>query len=146
VRDWENPLESSLGWVREHSERYAETGGEDGHEWNGAPTLLLTTLGRRSGQPRRQALIYGRDGGNYVVVASKGGAPANPLWYENLVAHPQVRLQVKDEKFTARARDATPEERPRLWQLMTGLWPAYDDYQAKTKRQIPLVVLEPVRG
>ena len=109
------------------------------------PTLLLTTLGRRSGQPRRQALIYGRDGGNYVVVASKGGASRNPLWYENLVAHPEVRLQVKDAKFAAHAREATPEERPRLWQLMIGLWPAYDDYQAKTERQIPLVVLEPVR-
>jgi len=145
MTDWNDPLESSLGWVREHSERYAETGGEDGHEWNGAPTLLLTTLGRRSGQPRRQALIYGRDGGNYVVVASKGGAARNPLWYENLLAHPQVRLQVKDDKFAARARDATPEERPRLWQLMTSLWPAYDDYQAKTERQIPLVVLERVR-
>ena len=145
MTDWGNPRESSLGWVREHSERYAATGGEDGHEWNGVPTLLLTTLGRRSGQPRRQALIYGRDGDTYIVVASKGGAPTNPLWYENLVAHPEVRVQVKDEKFAARARDATPEERPRLWQLMTSLWPAYDDYQTKTKRQIPLVVLEPVR-
>jgi deazaflavin-dependent oxidoreductase (nitroreductase family) len=145
VTGWDNPRESSLGWVREHSERYADSGGEDGHEWNGVPTLLLTTLGRRSGEPRRQALIYGRDGGNYVVVASKGGAPTNPFWYENLVAHPDVRLQVKDDKFAARARDATPEERPRLWKLMTGLWPAYDDYQTKTGRQIPLVVLEPVR-
>jgi deazaflavin-dependent oxidoreductase (nitroreductase family) len=145
VTDWDNPLESSLGWVREHSRRYVETGGEDGHEWQGVPTLLLTTIGRRSGQPRRQALIYGQDGSNYLVVASKGGAPTNPLWYENLVAHPEVRLQVKNDRFTARARDATPEERPRLWQLMIGLWPAYDDYQAKTQRQIPVVVLEPVR-
>ena len=83
-------------------------------------------------------------GGNYVVVASKGGAPTNPLWYENLIAHPEVRVQVKGDKFAARARDATPEERPRLWQLMTSLWPAYDEYQAKTERRIPLVVLEPV--
>ena len=144
MTDWDNPHESALGWVREHSERYAETGGEDGHDWRGVPTLLLTTLGRRSGQPRRQALIYGRDGGNYVVVASKGGARTNPLWYDNLVAHPQVRVQVKDGKFAARARDASAEERPRLWRLMTGLWPAYDEYQGRTSREIPLVILERV--
>jgi deazaflavin-dependent oxidoreductase (nitroreductase family) len=145
MTDWDNPLESSLDWVREHSERYLETDGEEGHEWRGVPTLLLTTLGRRTGQPRRQALIYAEDGGNYVVVGSKGGAPDNPLWYENLVAHPEVRVQVKGDRFAARARDATTEERPRLWRLMTDIWPAYDEYQAKTGRQIPVVVLEPVR-
>lgn len=145
MTDWDNPQESALDWVREHSERYVETDGAEGHDWQGVPTLLLTTLGRRSGEPRRQALIYGRDGEAYVVVASKGGAPQNPLWYENLVADPEVRVQVRGERFAARARDATPEERPRLWRLMTGLWPAYDEYQGKTERQIPLVVLEPAR-
>src|SRR5689334_7081355 len=126
MTDWDNPLESSQSWVREHAERYVETDGAEGHDWHGVPTLLLTTLGRRSGQPRRQALIYGEENGNYVVVASSGGAPKNPLWYENLVAPPEVRVQIRDDKFVARARDATAEERPRLWKLMTSLWPDYD--------------------
>jgi deazaflavin-dependent oxidoreductase (nitroreductase family) len=143
VTDWDNPLESAQEWVRDHTKVYVETDGEEGHDWHGTPTLLLTTIGRRSGEPRRQALIYGKDGDNYVVVASKGGAPKHPLWYENLKAHPEVRVQVKGAKFAAQARDATPEERERLWKLMTSLWPDYDEYQKKTERQIPLVVLEP---
>jgi deazaflavin-dependent oxidoreductase (nitroreductase family) len=141
----ESPLESAAGWVREHVGRYLETDGEDGHEWRGAPTLLLTTLGRRSGKPRRIALIYGRDRDNYVLVASKGGAPTNPLWYENLAAHPEVRVQVKGERFNARARTAKGEERARLWPIMTALWPDYDDYQTRTEREIPVVVLERIQ-
>jgi deazaflavin-dependent oxidoreductase (nitroreductase family) len=144
VTNWEEPKESSAGWVREHVQRYVETDGEDGHDWQGVPTLLLTTLGRKSGEPRRIALIYGEDDGRYVVVGSKGGAPTNPLWYGNLKAHPEVHMQIGADKFTAQARDATPEERPRLWKVMTGLWPDYDAYQQKTERQIPLVVLERV--
>jgi deazaflavin-dependent oxidoreductase (nitroreductase family) len=126
----------------EHVRRYQETGGEVGHIWNGVPTLLLTTTGRKSGERRTTPLIYGRDGDAYVIVASKGGAPAHPAWYLNLSAEPQVELQVKDEVFPARARTATAEERPRLWQLMAGIWPSYDDYQTKTDREIPVVVLE----
>jgi deazaflavin-dependent oxidoreductase (nitroreductase family) len=141
----DEPLESAAGWVRDHVGRYLETEGEDGHEWRGAPTLLLTTLGRRSGRPRRIALIYGCDGDNYVLVASKGGAPSHPLWYENLTAHPEVRVQVKGERFTARARTAEGEERKRLWPIMTALWPDYDAYQTRTEREIPVVVLEPVQ-
>lgn len=138
----ETPLESAADWVRDHVTRYLETDGEDGHDWQGAPTLLLTTLGRKSGKPRRIALIYGQDGDNYVVVGSRGGAPKHPLWYENLVAHPEVRVQVGGERLAARARTATGEERERLWKVMTGHWPAYDEYQAKTEREIPVVVLE----
>ncbi|MGZ4389567.1 MAG: nitroreductase family deazaflavin-dependent oxidoreductase [Gaiellaceae bacterium] len=126
----------------EHVRRYRETGGEVGHIWNGVPTLLLTTTGRRSGEQRTTPLIYGRNGDRYVVVASKGGAPQHPAWYLNLSAHPDVELQVKDERFRARARTAAANERERLWTLMAGIWPAYDDYQAKTEREIPLVVLE----
>ncbi|MGZ4352943.1 MAG: nitroreductase family deazaflavin-dependent oxidoreductase [Gaiellaceae bacterium] len=126
----------------EHVRRYRETGGEVGHIWNGVPTLLLTTTGRRSGEQRTTPLIYGRNGDRYVVVASKGGAPQHPAWYLNLSAHPEVELQVKDERFRARARTAAANERERLWTLMAGIWPAYDDYQAKTEREIPLVVLE----
>jgi deazaflavin-dependent oxidoreductase (nitroreductase family) len=140
----DEPLESTADWVREHVARYVETDGADGHDWKGAPVLLLTTLGRRSGKPRRIALIYGRDGDDYVLVASRGGAPKHPLWYENLVAHPEVRVQVNGERFAARARTATPEERERLWTVMTGHWPYYDEYQARTDRQIPIVIVEPL--
>ena len=126
----------------EHVRRYRETGGEVGHIWNGVPTLLLTTTGRRSGEQRTTPLIYGRDGERYVVVASKGGAPRHPAWYLNLSAKPDVELQVAAQRFRARARTAAANERERLWKLMAGIWPAYDDYQAKTEREIPLVVLE----
>jgi len=135
-------IDSPAGWVADHIRRYVETDGEDGHLWRGAPTLLLTTLGRKSGQWRRTALIYGKDGDNHVVVASRGGAERHPSWYVNLREHPEVRVQVRGDKFRARARTATPEEKARLWPVMTAVWPAYDDYQRKTSRDIPLVVLE----
>jgi len=129
----------------EHVRRYRETGGEVGHDWkNGAPTLLLTTTGRTTGEARTTPLIYGRDGDLVVIVASKGGAPDDPGWYRNLRAHADAELQIRDEVFRARARDAEGEERERLWRLMAELWPAYDAYQAKTERQIPVVVLERV--
>jgi deazaflavin-dependent oxidoreductase (nitroreductase family) len=139
----EGVTDSPTGWVRRHVRRYLETGGEEGHEWRGAPTLLLTTRGRRSGTLRRTALIYGEDGeGRYVLVASKGGAKEHPSWYLNLVEHPAVGLQVGAERFAARARTATAEERPRLWRLMASIWPPYDDYQRKTEREIPVVIAE----
>ena len=140
--DWDDPAEPKTDWVREHVARYVATDGESGHDWRGTTTLLLTTVGRRSGKPHRTALIYGQDGDRYVVVASKGGHPRHPWWYENLVAHPEVRVQVWGDVFQARARTAGFEERPRLWELMTERWPAYDDYQARTDREIPVVVLE----
>lgn len=136
------PLDSATGWVAEHTRRYVESNGTDGHDWKGVTTLVLTTTGRRSGQARRNALIYGRDADRYVVVASKGGDPSHPLWYENLLVDPRVQLQVGPERFEARARTATAEEKSRLWPVMTGIWPAYDEYQAKTARDIPVVVLE----
>src|SRR5512134_669438 len=105
------------GWQQEHARRYRETNGEDGHIWNGVPTLLLTTTGKVSGQARTTPLIYGKDGDRYLVVASRGGAPKNPQWYRNLVAHPEIEVQVMADKFKARARPATSEEKPRLWQL-----------------------------
>jgi deazaflavin-dependent oxidoreductase (nitroreductase family) len=138
----EEPLDSSWDWVAEHAHRYVETNGEDGHIWRGAPTLVLTTTGRRSGKPRRTMLIYGRDGDKYLLVASQGGRPTHPLWYHNLVEQPEVEVQVLADRFTARARTATPEEKARLWPTMTALWPAYDEYQTKTTRDIPVVILE----
>nr|MDT0662278.1 nitroreductase family deazaflavin-dependent oxidoreductase [Micromonospora sp. DSM 115978] len=137
-------LDSPTGWVADHIRQYVATDGEQGHHWRGITTLLLTTRGRRSGKLRRTALIYGRDGDNYLLVASQGGAPEHPAWYLNLVADPMVHLQVGAEKFTARARTAGPEEKPELWRRMANLWPDYDKYQAKTDREIPLVILERV--
>ena len=138
----EEVLDSAVGWVAEHTRRYVETNGEDGHLWRGVPTLLLTTRGRRSGKLRRTALIYGHDGDRYLVVASKGGAARHPDWYLNLVADPSVRVQVGPDKFAARATTARPEEKARLWRVMTKIWPAYDEYQTRTRREIPVVILE----
>lgn len=129
-------------WVREHLERYLQTDGEDGHIWRGVPTLLLTTTGRKSGEPYTTPLIYGEDAGRYVVVASRGGAPAHPQWRLNLTANPSVAVQVAADKFQATARTASPDEKPALWALMTGIYPPYDEYQAATEREIPVVILE----
>ena len=121
---------------------YQETDGEVGHDWKGSVTLLLTTTGRRSGEQRTSPLIYGRHGDDYLVVASKGGADEPPSWYVNLREKPEVDVQVMGDRFQARARDATPEEKPALWREMTGRWPAYDEYESNTSRDIPVVVLE----
>ena len=136
-------LDSAIGWVAEHTRKYVETEGREGHDWNGVPTLVLTTTGRRSGQPRRNALIYGRNDDAYLLVASYGGAPKHPLWYENLVADPEVELQVGAEKFSAIARTASASERARLWPEMVKIWPDYDKYQARTDREIPLIIVQP---
>jgi deazaflavin-dependent oxidoreductase (nitroreductase family) len=140
----EQVFDSPTGWVRSHIREYVESDGKEGHLWRGYPALLLTTRGRKSGKLRRTALIYGRDGKNYLLVASKGGAPTHPNWYLNLVERPEVEIQVGADKFTARARTASPEEKPRLWKLMAEIFPQYDTYQAKSRRDIPLVVVEPV--
>jgi deazaflavin-dependent oxidoreductase (nitroreductase family) len=126
----------------EHVQRYRETGGQEGHDWNGTTALLLTTTGRRSGEERTLPLIYQPDGDGYVIVASKGGWDHHPAWYLNLDANPDVTVQVKDDSFPARARTAQGEERERLWKVMAATWPDYDEYQKKTERQIPVVILE----
>lgn len=127
----------------EHVRRYRETDGEVGHDWKrGSKILLLTTTGRRSGEPRTTPLIYESDGDRYAIVASKGGAPEHPGWYLNLVAHPEVEVQVRGDVFRARASTAEGEERERLWELVNRQWPDYDSYQEKTDREIPVVVLE----
>ena len=127
---------------QEHVKRYVETDGAEGHEWRGTSVLILTTTGRHSGEARSTPLIYGRDGEDYLVVASKGGAPADPAWYGNLVADADVTVQVRGDRFSARARTATADEKPRMWETMTATWPAYNEYQEKTDREIPVVVLE----
>ena len=129
---------------QEHVDRYRETGGEEGHDWNGSQTLILTTTGRKTGKVHDAPLIYGRSGDDYLVVASMGGAPRNPSWYLNLDSDPETEIQVWDKRLKTRARTATPEEKPAMWKEMTSHWPAYDEYQEKTDREIPVVVLEPV--
>jgi len=128
-----------------HVRRYLETDGAVGHVWNGAPCLLLTTTGRKSGQARQIAIIYSRDGPNFVLIASKGGSPAHPSWYLNLLGNPRAQIQVKAEKMEVTARIAEGEERERLWRDAAQVWPNYDVYVTRTTRRIPVVVLEPMR-
>jgi deazaflavin-dependent oxidoreductase (nitroreductase family) len=128
---------------QEHVERYRATNGEEGYYWRrDSEILLLTTRGRRSGEERTQPLIQREIDGNYVIVASKGGAPEHPAWFLNMREQDEVDVQVRADRFRARHRVAEGEERERLWKAMTEVWPAYEDYQAKTDRQIPVVVLE----
>src|SRR3954447_25698166 len=126
---------------QEHIDRYVETDGQVGHDWQGTKTLLLTTVGRRSGEPPTAALLYGEHRDDYLFAASKGGADAPPAWYVNLEANPEVEVQVGGERFKATARTATPEEKAELWPIMTAEWPAYDQYQTKTSRDIPVVII-----
>jgi len=130
------------GWQQEHVRRYQETDGADGHMWNGVPTLLLTTTGRKSGKPYTTPLIYGRDGERYLVVGSWGGAPKHPQWYLNLVEDPQIEVQVLAEEFKAHASTAKGGEKARLWKIMAAIYPNYDVFQTRTQRQIPVVIIE----
>jgi deazaflavin-dependent oxidoreductase (nitroreductase family) len=127
----------------DHVAAYRESDGGTGYLWNGVPILLLTVTGRRSGEARTSALIFARDGDDYLVVASMGGAPMHPQWYLNLEAHPAAEIQVRDQRIAVTARTATSEEKPRLWGLVTEVWPNYDVYQTRTDREIPVVVLTP---
>ena len=126
----------------EHVQRYQETDGQEGHDWNGTTVLVLTTTGRKTGEKRSSALIYQEYDGAYLVVASKGGADTPPAWYLNLQADPNVDVQVLADRFHATARTAAADEKPELWRVMTATWPQYDEYQTKTDREIPVVVLE----
>ena len=140
------------GWMLEHTNRYLSSGGTDGHMYTVTPpgysemivpSLLLTTTGRKSGEKFIFPLYYGTDGDTYFVVASKGGAPADPSWFQNLTAEPNAAIQVLDEEIPVRASVAEGTERERLWSLMTEVWPAYDEYQQRTTRQIPVVIFKP---
>jgi proline iminopeptidase len=142
------------GWMLDHVNRYLSSGGTDGHMYKVTPpglpemvvpSLLLTTTGRKSGEKFIFPLFYGEVDGSYVIVASKGGAPQDPGWYRNILADPQVEIQVGTAKMQARARTAAGEERARLWEKALEFWPPYADYQKKTEREIPVVVLDPAR-
>ena len=146
------PRPSELpAWIRDHIRRYQSNPAE-GHMWDSTvaggpgpiPTLLLTTTGRKSGKKQMLPLIYARTPKGYAIIASKGGAPAHPSWYLNLAAQPKVGVQVAAEKFEANARTASGAERETIWKQMAKIYPPYDDYQRRTKREIPVVVLEPL--
>lgn len=145
------PNFAEIPWIAAHIELY-RTDPEKARLWDSTPvggpgllpTLLLTTQGRKSGKPRALPLIYGPAGDGYVVIASKGGMPTHPLWYENLLANPECELQVGAKRVTARARVAEGSERERLWQQMVAIYPPYTAYQQATERTIPVVVLDPV--
>jgi deazaflavin-dependent oxidoreductase (nitroreductase family) len=136
-----NPFGDDL-FGQAHVRAYRETGGEDGYHWRGTTILLLTTVGRSSGQPRTTPLIFREDGGRWVVVASKGGSPDHPDWFKNLSTTPEATIQVRDQEIPVRARTAEGAERSRLWDLMAEIWPAYNQYRQRTDREIPVVVLE----
>ncbi|MGB0120930.1 MAG: nitroreductase family deazaflavin-dependent oxidoreductase [Solirubrobacterales bacterium] len=126
----------------EHVRVYRETDGERGYDWRGTEILLLTTIGNQSGEERTTPLIHRTDGENFVIVASKGGSPDDPAWFKNLSANPdRIEIQVKGDRFPVTASVAQDDERARLWKKMSEVWPDYDNYQASTDRQIPVVVL-----
>jgi deazaflavin-dependent oxidoreductase (nitroreductase family) len=127
----------------EHVRQYEATNGQTGYEWNNTKILILRTTGRTSGELRKAPLIFGRDGADYLVVASKGGAPDHPGWYKNLSAHPDIEIQVKGDVIPVRARTASAEEKKRLWPTMVKEWPDYEKYQKSTPRDIPVVILSP---
>ena len=128
----------------EHVRVYRETKGARGYTWRrGSKILLLTTTGRTSGEPRTTPLIHVVDGDRWIVIASKGGAPDHPAWYKNLEADPHATIEVLADEVPVVASTVDGEERARLWSAMTEAWPDYDDYQAKTDREIPVVVLAP---
>jgi deazaflavin-dependent oxidoreductase (nitroreductase family) len=128
---------------KEHVERYEATDGEEGYFWrNGTTILLLHTRGRTTGKEYTHPLIFREFDGNYLIVASKGGAPEPPDWFRNIEADPTVTVQIKGERFLAKARTAAPDEKPAMWRHMVEVWPDYDNYQKKTDREIPVVVLE----
>jgi deazaflavin-dependent oxidoreductase (nitroreductase family) len=125
----------------EHVRKYEESAGQTGHDWNGTSCLIVHTRGRTSGELRKVPLIYAMDGDDYVIVASKGGAAEHPGWYLNLVAHPEVEIQVWGEVIPVTARTGTAADKQRVWPAMVAQWPDYDAYQAKSPRDIPVVLL-----
>lgn len=111
--------------------------------FSGAPVLLLTTVGRKSGKPRTTPLLYVSEGNRLAIVASNGGRDRDPSWWQNLKANPNAKVQLKGEKYAVKAERVGPAEKGRLWSLLTRMYPSYEDYQRKTKRELPVVLLTP---
>lgn len=135
---------STSEWARKQAELFEATDGQKGNTLQGKPVIVLTSVGASSGKLRKNALMRVEHDGRYAVVASKGGTPENPAWYHNLVAHPHVELQDGAVKRDYEAREVSGAERDEWWARATAVWPAYDDYQTKTDRQIPVFVLTPL--
>lgn len=127
--------------MQDHIQRYRETNGVDGHEFGGCYCLLLDTIGRKSGETRTVAVVYGQSGDDFIIIGSKGGSPTPPQWYLNLMASPSVNIQVKDKHYSVEARLASDTERPALWSIMTEAFADFNDYEKKLGRQLPVIVL-----
>lgn len=130
-------------WNRQIIEEFRANSGKVGGQFEGAPLLLLHSTGAKSGQARVNPVMYQADGDNYVVFASKAGAPTSPDWYHNLVANPRASVEVGDQTVNVVAKVVEGDSRERLWSLQKELYPGFADYESKTSRQIPVVVLEP---
>jgi deazaflavin-dependent oxidoreductase (nitroreductase family) len=130
-------------WNKKVVDEFRANGGKVGGQFEGAPLLLLHTTGAKTGQARVNPVMYQADGDNHVVFASKGGAPTNPDWYHNLVANPRASIEVGDKTINVVAHVADDETRERLWPTWKVQYPGFAEYEAKTDRQIPVVVLEP---
>lgn len=137
---------SPESWVRNQVEQYESSGGTEGNDMRGMPVIILTTVGAKSGKLRKTPLMRVEHDGVYAVVASLGGAPKHPVWYHNVVAHPQVELQDGPMKRDMTAREVTGDEKAVWWQRAVEAFPDYADYQRKTSRQIPVFVLEPTNS
>jgi deazaflavin-dependent oxidoreductase (nitroreductase family) len=139
-------LPSTSEWARKQAERYEASNGTEANLLRGVPIIVLTTVGAKSGGLRKTALMRVEHDGRYAVVASKGGAPDEPKWAENMRRHPQVQLQDGAAKRDYLARELTGDERAEWWSRSTAVWPDYDAYQVKTDRLIAVFVLEPLEG
>jgi deazaflavin-dependent oxidoreductase (nitroreductase family) len=129
-----------------HAGVYRATGGKLFGRMGKSPIMLLNTVGRKTGRKRTSPLLYVIDGEDFVIIASKGGAPTHPAWYLNLKANPDATVEVGDREVRVRAEEVDSEEKVRLWQKMIEMYPTYDDYKTKTEREIPLLVLRLVEG
>lgn len=126
-----------------HSSIFRASHGKVGGRIGGSEVLLLNTVGRKTGQKRTTPLLYMPDGHDYAIVASKGGSPTHPAWYHNLKANPETTVEVGDRKVRVRAEEANPEERVRLWPKLVQMYSGYENYQKKTNREIPVILLKP---
>lgn len=133
-------------WNRQTIEAFRANEGKVGGMWEGRPLLLLTTTGAKSGQRRTNPMMYLREGKRLFVFASKGGAPTNPDWYHNLLAHPEVTVEIGNEKYHAIAKPVTGEERDKIYAKWAQMYPQFGEYQQKTTRKIPVIELEQVKG
>ena len=138
-------MAAMIEFNRKIMEEFRANGGKVGGQFAGAPMLLITTTGAKTGRSFTTPLVYSKDGGRFVIIASKAGAPTNPAWYHNLLAHPTVTIEMGTERFQAKATPAKGDERERLFNQQAKAMPQFDEYRKKTTRQIPVIILEKVK-